>query len=67
MFGISNPSPSFVKRVATVFTTGTYVSNGIIFGTGKLSDMKAVVAAILLHQEATVDTLDADPTYGGIK
>lgn len=29
--------------------------------------MKAVVAAILLDQEATANTLDADPTYGGIK
>jgi hypothetical protein len=64
--GISNPSPSYVERVSTAFVTGTF-SNGITFGTGKLSDMKAVVAAILLDQEAISTTLDADPTYGGIK
>jgi uncharacterized protein (DUF1800 family) len=29
--------------------------------------MKAIVAAILLDPEATASSLDADPTYGGIK
>ena len=65
--GIANPSPAYVNRVSTSFTSGTYTSNSITFGTGKLSDMKAVVAAILLDPEATSSSLDADPTYGGIK
>ena len=65
--GISNPSPRYVESVATAFKTGTYVSNGITFGDGTLSDLKATVAAILLDREATSNTLDADPSYGGIK
>lgn len=66
--GIANPSPSFVLRVSRAFVSGQYISsNGITFGTGKLSDMKAIVAAILLDQEATANVLDADPVSGGIK
>jgi uncharacterized protein (DUF1501 family) len=65
--GIANPSPAYINRVSNAFVSGTYVSNGITYGTGKLSDLKAVVAAILLDQEATAATLDADPTHGGIK
>ena len=65
--GIANPSPSYINRVSNAFTSGSFASNGITYGTGTLSDMKAVVAAILLDQEATSNTLDADPTYGGIK
>eukprot|EP00571_Detonula_confervacea_P017647 CAMPEP_0172312770 /NCGR_PEP_ID=MMETSP1058-20130122/18549_1 /TAXON_ID=83371 /ORGANISM="Detonula confervacea, Strain CCMP 353" /LENGTH=2999 /DNA_ID=CAMNT_0013026315 /DNA_START=101 /DNA_END=9097 /DNA_ORIENTATION=+ len=62
-FGIANPSPGYIERVATVYKEGTYSD----FGDGKFSNLEAVVAAILLDQEATSNTLDADPASGGIK
>ena len=66
-FGISNPSPGFIRRVATVYKEGQYISNGETFGDGRFSSLPAVIAAILLDPEATSNTLDADPAYGGIK
>lgn len=46
--GIANPSPAYINRVSNAFVSGSFVSNGITYGSGTLSDMKAVVAAILL-------------------
>ncbi|MEO1656590.1 MAG: DUF1800 domain-containing protein [Pseudomonadota bacterium] len=49
----SNPSPSYVSRVASVFTSGSYVlPDGRMLGTGQRCDMAATVAAILLDDEA---------------
>jgi uncharacterized protein (DUF1800 family) len=44
----SNPSPAYVRRVATAFTTG---QSGT-FGTGQRGDLQATVAAVLLDPEA---------------
>lgn len=67
-FGISNPSPGYIERVATAYKEGSYTGpNGSAFGDGKYSNLDACIAAILLDQEATANTLDADPAYGGIK
>lgn len=44
----SNPSPAYVTRVASAFSSGTAYG----FGSGKRGDMKALVAAILLDAEA---------------
>jgi uncharacterized protein (DUF1800 family) len=44
----SNPSPAYVQRVATAFTTGRSGT----FGRGQRGDMQATVAAILLDPEA---------------
>lgn len=44
----SNPSPAYVQRVATAFNTGRFQG----FGKGLPGDLKAVVAAILLDEEA---------------
>ena len=44
----SNPSPGYVSRVASAFTSGQFQT----FGTGKRGDMQATVAAILLDPEA---------------
>jgi len=66
-FGFSNPSPSFLERVATAFQTGTYTSGGLEFGTGNYGDLAATVAAILLDEEATTDYLEMDPTYGSLQ
>lgn len=44
----SNPSPAYVQRVATAFSTGRHGS----FGTGRKGDLAATVAAVLLDTEA---------------
>lgn len=48
----SNPSPAYVARVASAFTSGRYGT----FGGGSRGDMKAVVAAILLDAEARTES-----------
>ena len=66
-FGISNPSPRYIEAVATAFKTGSYLSNGVSFGTEKWGDMEATIAAIVLHSEATSSVLDFDPANGQVK
>ena len=51
-FVTSNPSPAYVKRVADVFDSGTFSSNGFTFGNGQRGDLRALIAAILLDPEA---------------
>ncbi len=48
----SNPSPGYVRRVATAFEAGSYQSAGRTFGTARRGDLAATVAAILLDTEA---------------
>jgi uncharacterized protein (DUF1800 family) len=48
----SNPSPAYIKRVATVFDGGTFTTSGATFGSGQRGDLQAVIAAILLDSEA---------------
>ena len=48
----SNPTPGYVKRVADAFDAGTFVSNGVTFGTGVRGDLQATIAAVLLDSEA---------------
>ena len=62
-FGISNPSPGFIERVATAYING--VCEGI--GSGKYGDLSALVTAILLDRESRSTTLDADPSHGQLK
>ena len=54
----STPSPAYVARVAGVFNNN---------GTGVRGDMKAVVRAILLDDEARSATVAAGPQYGKLK
>ena len=63
----TTPSPDYVETVATAYRDGAYASGSDTFGDGRFSNLKAVVAAILLHREAASHTLDADPAYGGLK
>jgi uncharacterized protein (DUF1800 family)/uncharacterized protein (DUF1501 family) len=62
-FGISNPSPGYIERVATSYINGEY--NGI--GSGSYGDLGAMVAAVLLDKEARATTLDADPSHGQLR
>jgi uncharacterized protein (DUF1800 family) len=48
----SNPSSAYVKRVADVFSSGTFSGAGVTLGSGQRGDMQAVIAAILLDTEA---------------
>jgi len=66
-FGMSNPSPRYVKAVATAFKYGVYDADGVSFGTGKYGDLAATTAAILLDRESRNIALDADPSHGSLR
>lgn len=62
-FGISNPSPGFVHRVATAYSTGTFGQ----FGSGKYGDLGAMAASILLDDESRQVVLDKDQSHGQLR
>ncbi len=62
-FGISNPSPGFIARVATAYKSGLF--SGI--GSGSYGDLAAMIAAILLDRESRSIALDADPSHGQLR
>jgi uncharacterized protein (DUF1800 family) len=65
-FGISNPSPGFVERVATAFRTGE--TDLLLDGSsGKYGDLGVTVAAIILDRESRNDLLESDPSYGAVR
>jgi uncharacterized protein (DUF1501 family) len=70
-FGVSNPSPGYIERVASAFHAGSYNwtddSQSIPFGDGKYGNLAATAAAIVLEREATYVVLDADPTHGSLR
>jgi uncharacterized protein (DUF1501 family) len=70
-FGISNPSPGFVERIAMAFKTGTWTfgsgASAVSYGSRNYGDLGAMVACVLLDREARTDLLDADPSQGSIK
>jgi hypothetical protein len=49
----SNPSPAYVARVASAFTSGSFQG----FGAGQRGDLAATVAAVLLDAEARGDSV----------
>ena len=55
-FGISNPSPDFIVRVAEAYTLGSFRT----FGSGQYGDLGAMVAALLLDPESRNTALDLD-------
>lgn len=65
----SNPSSAYVKRVADVFTSGTFSGSGLTIGSGQRGDMQAVIAAILLDSEARRgdSTATANPGDGHLR
>ena len=66
-FGISNPTPRYVRSVADAFKSGKYQSHGIDFGTGTYGDLEATIAAVLLDREARSIVLDSDPIHGSLR
>jgi len=66
-FGISNPSPGYVRRVSNAFRTGEYISDGVTFGTGQYGDLESTIAAMLLDRESRSSVLEEDPANGAIR
>lgn len=62
-FGTSNPSPRYIKVIATAFKTGNYEG----FGSNEYGCLKATVAAIILDREAQDHILDTDPIQGQLQ
>lgn len=65
-FGISNPSPGYISRIANAFQTGAYQSGSFTFGTNEYGDLAATFAAVVLDREARSVVLDADPFQGSL-
>ncbi|MBB37284.1 MAG: hypothetical protein CME89_17765 [Hirschia sp.] len=64
----SNPHPAYVKRVATAFETGQYISrDGVEIGTGERGDLGATIAAVLLDETLLLNTSDVPVTDGKIR
>ncbi len=56
-FTMSNPSPEYIERVASVFESGRFTApNDEIFGTGERGDLKATISAILLDESVLPGT-----------
>ncbi len=51
----SNPSPGYVTRVGSAFTSGRFSKDSLSFGSGRVGDLAAAVAAVLLDAEARGD------------
>lgn len=64
----SNPSPGYVSRVTAAFATGFFqLPDGDQIGSRTRGDMKAVVAAILLDDEARDLSKRNDPAFGKVR
>jgi uncharacterized protein (DUF1800 family) len=62
----SNPSPAYVRAVADAFASGRFTSpSNRVFGNGQRGDLRAVVAATLLHGEAR--TAPTSPDAGKLR
>ncbi|MBX2839071.1 MAG: DUF1800 domain-containing protein [Gammaproteobacteria bacterium] len=68
-FTESAPSPEYVRRVATAFESGTFLSeDGTAFGSGSRGDLTATIAAILLDASAHIEPAGAaDLTAGKVR
>ena len=62
-FGISSPTPRYVKTIATAFRTGLYTPEGstTAVGSGEYGCLQATISAVLLDSESQDSSLDADP------
>lgn len=66
-FGVSNPSPSYIERVATAYKEGMYSCGIYTFGNGHYGSLEALVAAVLLDVESRSPSLDSDPFHGHLR
>jgi len=63
----SNPSPTYVARVAQAFTRGSYTNRESTFGSGQTGDMKATIAAVLLDEQARSATVATQGDFGRLR
>ena len=67
-FVTSNPSPQYVANVTAAFETGWYaLPDGSTVGTSQRGDLSAVIAAVLLDDEARNPSRRSDPTFGKVR
>jgi uncharacterized protein (DUF1800 family) len=67
-FVTSNPSPQYVSHVTAAFETGWFqLPDGSTVGTSRRGDLAAVIAAILLDDEARALTNRDDPMFGKVR
>ena len=66
-FGISNPSPRYVKTCSQAFKTGSYTSGGESFGNSNYGSLEALAACVVLDREATDEALYEDPAFGALR
>lgn len=67
-FVTSNPSPQYVSRVTAAFETGWFqLPDGSSVGSSTRGDLSAVIAAILLDDEARVMANRDNPNYGKVR
>lgn len=67
-FVTSNPTPQYVSDVAAAFETGFYrLPDGSTVGTRTRGDLTAVIAAILMHDEARRADRIANPNFGKVR
>lgn len=67
-FGISDPSPRYIRKVSEAFSKGSFqVSSIVTIGSGEYGDLKSTIAAILSDREAQIESLDTDPTFGSLR
>ncbi|HBK91776.1 MAG TPA: DUF1800 domain-containing protein [Parvularcula sp.] len=67
-FVTSNPSPQYVRNVAAAYETGFYqLPDGQAVGSLQRGDMRAVIAAVLLDDEARLPASRTDPNFGKVR
>lgn len=64
---LSNPTPRYVKTVATAFKKGSFQRANIKFGDDSYGNLEATVAAIILDREARSVVLEKDPSFGMLR
>lgn len=67
-FVTSNPSPQYVRNVAAAFETGFFrLPDGSTIGSLRRGDMRAVIAAVLLDNEARLPAGPQNPNFGKVR
>ena len=67
-FVTSAPSEDYVSRVAAAFDSGDYqLPSGAMIGSGERGDLKAVIAAILMDEEARSAASLDNPQFGKLR
>lgn len=67
-FVTSNPSTRYVRNVAAAFETGYYrLPDGSTIGSLQRGDLRPVIAAVLLDDEARLPASLLDPNFGKVR